>query len=200
MCGAQRDQRRVPRRAPRSARRSLRALRLGRAGVEGADGQRVAPGDGDRRSRRATRGWSSVRRSRSAARRSTTSARCPPGPRRAGPAPATARRPARQGHRVGDAHLAALRREHRLQHVGVRQVAPRDGAGTSGASVNRPPRRVEHRAEDARRVEVGQREPVDRAVVGDQRDRAPVADRRVASRSARSRGFAATRPTLSPGL
>jgi hypothetical protein len=38
---------------------------------------------------------------------------------------------------------------------------------------------VEQRAEHARRVEIRQAEPVDRPVVGDERDRAPVADRAV---------------------
>ena len=83
-------------------------------------------------------------------------------------------------HRVGDACRTLRGGERRLEHVGVGQVSPRDLVRRLGlereAAASIP---VEDGAEDARRVEIGQAEPVDRAVAGHQSRRATVADRRV---------------------
>ena len=86
----------------------------------------------------------------------------------------------REEQRIRDLRAAARGRERRLEHVRLRQVAAvrpegrlrgeREAAASTG---------VKERAEDARRVEVRQAEPVDRPVAGDKRQGAPVADHAV---------------------
>ena len=91
-----------------------------------------------------------------------------------------AQRQSRQGHCVGDADGTRGRRERRLQHVGVREVASLALVGDRGGE--REPTTalaVEQCREHARRVEIGQAEPVDRAVTADESGCATVANHRV---------------------
>jgi hypothetical protein len=84
----------------------------------------------------------------------------------------------RQRHRVGDANDAPGGRECRLQDVGVGQIASLHLRGKlrleqeAAAAIG-----IEHGCEHARRVEVGQAQPVDGSVAGAERDGARVADR-----------------------
>ena len=87
-----------------------------------------------------------------------------------------------QGHRheVGHLEHAVLRLDPGHEHGRVLQIAPRDAATARGADVEPPAALgVEHRGEDGAVVEVGQAEPVDRAVARHQRGHQRVADQRV---------------------
>ena len=104
-------------------------------------------------------------RSRSAARRASAWIRARRGPRPVGPARGSGSRPERrQRHGIGDPDATGGGREGRLQHVGVRHVAPVRLRRCSGHSVETTATvGVEERAEDAGGVEIGQAPPVDRA-------------------------------------
>ena len=135
------------------------------ARVPGAQGHggAAAGGHGKRRPRLdARRGRV---RSRSAARRASAWARARRGPR---PVATSSRRGSRpepgKRHGIGDPDAAGGGREGRLQHVGVRHVAPVRLGGVLGTQLEAAAAvGVEERAEDAGRVEIGQAPPVDRA-------------------------------------
>jgi hypothetical protein len=89
--------------------------------------------------------------------------------------------------RVGDPDGATCGDECRLQDVGVVDVRPLDAVVDLRLELEGPAALgVEEPGEDRRRIEAGQREPVDRAVAGDEgegpavSDRGIVLDRRVA--------------------
>ena len=165
--------------------RELATDRLGVAdgapGVPGADGERVGTGARDRRRRRAGRSAPGATRSRSAARAASASAPLRRFPRPGGPARAAGARPPR-GRVIASVTRTrpSVGDEGRLEHVGIRQVAPLraegDGRREQQAAA---PLLVEKGAEHAWRVEVRQAEPVDRSVACDQRGRAAVADHAV---------------------
>jgi hypothetical protein len=69
-----------------------------------------------------------------------------------------------QQHRIGDAHTASLGGERRLEHVGLWEVAALGGERQLRAEYEPPAAPgVEQRSEHARRVQVREAEPVDRA-------------------------------------
>ena len=148
--------------------------------VPGADGDGVgaAGGDGHRPSALDPRGARAVREARLDA---------PPQPHPPGETLDPSRQLTqrvqpviRQRHGVGDADHAARRREGRLEDVGVGEVAAGDLVGIFGAQHEATTSLVvEHGREDARRIEVGKTEPVDRAVPADESRRPAVPDRRV---------------------
>ena len=92
--------------------------------------------------------------------------------------------------------------ERGLQHVGVGQIAALHVRGDLGLQREAPPAiGVEDSREHAGRVEVGQAQPVDRPVAGDQRDGSPVPDRGVVTdRDVTARGEHASRSVWASGV
>ena len=96
---------------------------------------------------------------------------------------------------VGHADLATVRREGRFEQVGVRQVAAcHRGRDIRLQGEATPLAGVEDRREHRGRVEIRQGEPVDRTIESDERDGAPVADRRVVADRRIPPGFAVHGP------
>ena len=82
--------------------------------------------------------------------------------------------------RIRDADGAPAAPERRLEHVRLTSVRARDCVRLIRRKLERAAfPRVEQRAERARRIEVRQAQPVDRAVEADERESAPVADCRI---------------------
>ena len=174
---AQRDQRRfglVQREAPEDRV----FVDLGLAGVPGADRQRVAPSERDRDAAAAleSRGRGGVAEGG----RHVPGHRDPPGDAVDSPDQLSGRPQvmAGQRHRVGDPDDPLAGGERGLQDVGVRQIASMHLRGDLGRQREAPsPIGVQDRREHTGRIEVGQAQPIDRPVTGDQRDRSAIADR-----------------------
>ena len=85
-----------------------------------------------------------------------------------------------QRHGIDDSDPAAIRLEDRFEDVGARQILARGIERDRRLQHERAAALgVEVRGKDRRRIEVGQAEPVDRAVLCHERCRAAVADDRV---------------------
>ena len=150
------------------------------SGIPGTDRHRAAParGDRERRARLHARGREAVAEAR------LDGPAHVDGPRQALHAPhQLTRRPQRHTgkcHRIRHPHHAPCRRERRLEDIRTGEIAATGVVGTvRGEREAAAPVGVEKAGKHAWRVEVGQAQPVDHAVPGDEGHRPPIADHRV---------------------